>query len=114
MALLRRRLRLFVGIWLFFQVTSLSAFVPRDCCAAHRPATEAAGHCHQPAPPPDCSLRGTCNVPEAVLVSLLSSPGILPSTVMETLPLDATALAVPAHERLVARLQSPDLPPPRA
>jgi hypothetical protein len=114
MDFLRRRLRLFVLIWLLFQVTSLSALVPRDCCAAHRPVAEATDHCHKPAPPPECSLRGSCNVPEAVLVSLLSNHGILPSTVVDTPRFYATAIPMPAKERLVARLQSPDLPPPRA
>jgi hypothetical protein len=114
MRFLRRRLRLFVVAWLLFQVTSLSAFVPRDCCAAHRPVAEATDHCHKPAPPSDCSLRGSCNVPEAVLGSLLTNHGILPSAVVETPRLNATALPMPAQERLVARLQSPDLPPPRA
>ena len=37
MTIIRRRLRLWVTAWLVFQVASLSALVPRDCCAAHRP-----------------------------------------------------------------------------
>ena len=114
MRFLRRRLRLFVVTWLFFQVTSLSAFVPRDCCAAHRPVAEATDHCHQPAPPPDCSLRGTCNVPEAVLGSLLSNYGLLPATVLATPPFDAVAVVLPAHEHVTARRLTPDLPPPRS
>ena len=39
MTVLRRRLRFWVTTWLVFQVVSLSALVPRDCCAAHRVAT---------------------------------------------------------------------------
>src|SRR5262245_35583755 len=57
MTLFRRHLRLWVAAWLAFQVVSLSAFVPRDCCAAHRPpaqeqAADAACHHPQQAPEP--------------------------------------------------------------
>ena len=46
MRVFRRHLRLWVAAWIAFQVVSLSAFVPRDCCAAHRPpAEEAGGRC---------------------------------------------------------------------
>jgi hypothetical protein len=38
MAALRQQLRLWAAAWLVFQVATLSAFVPRDCCTAHRPA----------------------------------------------------------------------------
>ena len=37
MSLIRRWMRLWVAAWVVFQVASLSAFVPRDCCPSHRP-----------------------------------------------------------------------------
>ena len=48
MTIIRRRLRLWVAAWLVFQVASLSALVPRDCCAAHRPAASGkTPSCHE-------------------------------------------------------------------
>jgi len=47
MTTLRRRLRLWVAAWLVFQVTSLSALVPRACCAVqHAVASETKPECH--------------------------------------------------------------------
>jgi hypothetical protein len=51
----RRRLRLAVAAWLLFQVVSLSALVPRDCCDAHHAAT--AERCHERADSPYCPMR---------------------------------------------------------
>lgn len=49
MSALRHHLRFWVTTWLVFQVVSLSALVPRDCCAAHRIATEKEKSCHEEA-----------------------------------------------------------------
>lgn len=38
MAMLRPKLRVVAAVWLMFQAASLTALLPRDCCAAHRPA----------------------------------------------------------------------------
>ena len=55
---LRRRVRLAVTAWLLFQVVSLSALVPLDCCDAHRPADVVrAERCHERADSPYCPLR---------------------------------------------------------
>jgi hypothetical protein len=55
---LRRRLRLAVTVWLSFQVASLSALVPLDCCDAHRPADVVrAESCHERADSPYCPMR---------------------------------------------------------
>ena len=55
---LRRRLRLAVTAWLLFQVVSLSALVPLDCCDAHRPADViGAESCHERADSPYCPMR---------------------------------------------------------
>lgn len=39
MTFFRRRLRLLAAVWFLFQGASLSAIVPRDCCATHRRAS---------------------------------------------------------------------------
>src|SRR5262245_36338423 len=49
MSAIRYHLRFWVTTWLVFQVVSLSALVPRDCCAAHRLATEKEKSCHEEA-----------------------------------------------------------------
>ena len=49
MLALRHHLRFWVITWLVFQVVSLSALVPRDCCAAHRMATQKEKTCHDEA-----------------------------------------------------------------
>ena len=47
MTTVRRRLRLWVAAWLVFQVTSLSALVPRACCAVQHPAaSDTKPKCH--------------------------------------------------------------------
>jgi hypothetical protein len=43
----RRHLRFWVTTCLVLQVVSLSALVPRDCCAAHRVATDKEKSCHE-------------------------------------------------------------------
>lgn len=53
MASLRRKLRVIATTWLVLQVVWLTALVPRDCCAAHRPAEKshaspAATYCPMP------------------------------------------------------------------
>ena len=54
----RRRLRLAVAAWLVFQVVSLSALVPRDCCAAHHPVrADREERCHERADSPYCPMR---------------------------------------------------------
>jgi hypothetical protein len=59
MTAFRGRLRLCVAIWLVLQVASLSAFVPLDCCAAHRPpVSEAAPSCHDNPDATHCPMHG--------------------------------------------------------
>jgi hypothetical protein len=53
----RRRLRLAVAAWLLFQVVSLSALVPRDCCDAHHAATAEGTRCHEDADSAYCPMR---------------------------------------------------------
>jgi hypothetical protein len=58
MTALRRRLPLAVTLWLLFQVVSLSALVPLDCCDAHRPANVARQErCHETPESPYCPMR---------------------------------------------------------
>ena len=121
MNLLRRHLRLWVAAWIAFQVVSLSAFVPRDCCAAHRPpaheqAAETACHHPQPVPEPtpECKLRGGCNGPLSILTALLSPHAVL----VEPTRIESVALVTAPHwrplEAPIARTSPPDSPPPRS
>lgn len=139
MAVLRRRLRLCVTLWLVSQVASLSALAPRDCCASHQPA-EAEHACHENArarlcpmraadgtpcpmhrdsaqeslPESDrCELRGSCNAPSAALHALLWSPGVLaaaPAAAPDTL---VVTVPLAPRERPLGLLLPPESPPPR-
>jgi hypothetical protein len=131
---LRKHLRGWTTIWLAFQLVSLSAFVPRDCCAAHRthkapPQAASAdvscamqhGEHHGaavPAPEPpmsgDCSLRGRCDGPMAVLLSVLSTHGVLAGSPAVSPSFDRGSLALVARESLISRFVPPDSPPPRS
>lgn len=113
MKAIRRRLRLWVAAWLVVQAASLSAFVPRDCCAAHRPASHQAPSCHESAPAPHCSMRGECDGPMAALVTVLSNIGVLPAALTVSPDLHASPVRVRPLERLLSRLAPPDSPPPR-
>jgi hypothetical protein len=119
MTLLRRHLRLWVAAWIAFQALSLSAFVPRDCCAAHRlPAEEQAADasCHhaQPKPSPECTLRGGCSGPLSFLAALLSPHAVL----AEPTRIESVARVTTPHGRLldtpISRTTPPDSPPPRS
>ena len=143
MQLIRRSLRLWVATWLVLQVASLSALVPRDCCAAHRPAANAAKRtCHQKAaathcpmraaggaPCPmhrgghseaadtsrdNCTMRGTCSGPLTALFAQLSNHGVLPATLQVLPDVRQGAVTGGSEEHLLTRLASPDPPPPRA
>ena len=62
MTVLRRRLRVAVAAWLLFQVASLSALVPRNCCSAHQTAARTA-RCHETAESSYCPTRASTGVP---------------------------------------------------
>jgi hypothetical protein len=125
----------YVAAWLIFQAAALSAVVPRDCCAAHRPAAAKADPaCHDAAPPaqdahahhsraaadrgaaPDdtCSLRGSCGGPMAGFLAQLSLHGVLGDRPQLGLDLVGTHLEPLGREHLASRLIPPDSPPPRA
>ena len=125
MKLFRRHLRLCVAVWIAFQTAALSAFVPRDCCFAHRvPAQEETldPACHhpeparapQPEPEPECTLRGACNGPLAILAALLSPHAVL----VEPARIQSVALVTAPHllspENPVSLSRPPDSPPPRS
>jgi hypothetical protein len=119
MTALRRRLGLVAAAWLAFQVVSFSALVASDCCAAHRSVAEKQETgCHtqhtseEPSRPKECAMRGTCDGPIAALFELLSNYGILPDAVaLSAVP--SVAVATNADANALARLESPDSPPPR-
>jgi hypothetical protein len=140
---IRRSLRLWVAIWLVVQMASLSALVPRDCCAAHSSAARAAKpSCHEqvaatqcpmratdgtPCPmhrgghgeasettPDSCTMRGTCSGPMAALVAQLSNYGVLPAALQVPPDLHRGSVTVDSDEDLPSRFTPPDSPPPRA
>ena len=140
MGAVRRHLRALSAAWLLFQALSLSAFVPRDCCAAHRPAADAGESCHQPAPPDcpmrgadgapcpmhrghaghdlsprdQCALRGACSGPLGAVAAQLANVGILSDT-SPSLPVPAAApFILPAAGLPAGQIVPPDPPPPRA
>jgi len=139
---IRRSLRLWVATWLVVQVASLSALVPRDCCAAHRQAASTAKpSCHEKAaatqcpiraadgtPCPlhrgdhneaadtsrdGCAMRGTCTGPMAALFAQLSNYGILTDSFQLRPDVHRGSAAASPPEQLVTRLASPGPPPPR-
>jgi hypothetical protein len=143
MIIIRRRLRFWVTAWLVFQVGSLSALVPRDCCAAHRQAATGKEHsCHEQAaavqcpiraadgtpcpmhqsgdsdasekPSDRCSMHGTCDGPISTLFALLSNHGVLTDSFAMSPDLHRDSIPIHTRENLIARLASPDSPPPRA
>ena len=115
MASLRRYLRLCVATWLAFQVASLLALVPRDCCAAHRPAARGATpSCHEQAAATHCAMRGTCDGPMTALVALLSNYGVLADSFQLLPDLHAGSAGARTREHLITGFAPPDAPPPRA
>ena len=58
MTALRRHVRLWAVAWLVLQVAMLLAFVPQDCCAAHKAAALSAPPCHENTPAARCPMRG--------------------------------------------------------
>jgi hypothetical protein len=117
MAILRRHVRLWVMAWFLLQAASLSALVPRDCCVSHRPVV-AVPSCHEadheapPASSHDCVMRGTCQGPP--LFTVFSSAGLPAATSTSWPQASPTPRAANLAERTLARVQPPDLPPPRS
>ncbi len=112
MTTIRRGLRLWVTAWLVFQVASLSALVPRDCCLLHRPAA-AETKCHEPAPV-QCAMRATCDGPMAALLTPLSNLGIPAASVAVTPELHSRQTTTTTRVNLISDSTPPDPPPPRA
>ena len=127
----RRRLRAVATAWLLLQAASLSAIVPRDCCAAHRAdAVRVARNCHQTAtvefeshghhhaqPPVNrdtCALRGACDGPMAGFLAQLSLQGVLGQPPQLSRQLIVEDYRAQTREHLTSRLVPPDSPPPRA
>ena len=122
MSSLRQLLRPWAAAWLVFQVLSLSALLPYDCCAAHRrAASDKVQECHEqapderekPSPDETCSMRGSCKGPIA-LIRLLSEHGVLTDSLAVRPDVDAPADARLSPDTLIRRFAAPDPPPPRA
>ncbi len=136
MTTLRHRLHLWVAAWLIIQVAALSAFVPQDCCAAHKAqhqksqqTTVKSSHDHHqmnhemvhheaaaPTTPIDqCVMQGTCKGPMSAIVALLSNHGVPPVASFAMAPESrVTSIVRAVSEHVCSRLASPDPPPPRA
>ena len=64
MTTIRRHLRMWATAWLVVQAGWVSALVPRDCCAAHQPATaHAKGSCHESAADAHCPMPSADGTP---------------------------------------------------
>jgi len=141
MTTIRRRLRLWVSVWLVVQAALMALLVPRDCCQAHRAAAgEKPRSCHQrvaatscpmraadgtPCPmhrggdsdehsTASCAMRSTCSGPMAALLASLSHQGVLTARFLLLPDLQVTAAVSPPRECLISPLLPPDSPPPRA
>ena len=140
MTSLRHRLRWCVAAWLIVQVAALSAFVPRDCCAAHKARHQQARHQEMPAtdhsnhhsmshesmhsgahdaapavPAKGCVMKGTCKGPMSAIIAILSSHGVPPLSAFSIAPdLSSSLAAGVARHHATSHLASPETPPPRA
>ena len=118
MAVVRSQLRVFATTWLIVQALSLAALMPRDCCAAHRPAANrpAAPACHESShrPAVDCRLTGGCSGPMSALVRLLSYSGILPDRGAALPHAAVRPVDAAGQDDVIGRYDPPDAPPPRA
>ena len=127
-------MRSWATFWLVCQLAAVSAFVPRDCCAAHRNAAivsksqhhqDAAqqahhgghGAMHHQAPATDhdrtCVMRGTCNGPLDAIATLFMAPGLAvqPFTLIDDgVPLPGLHQA---DGDALESLYLPTTPPPR-
>ena len=139
---LRGHVRLWAIAWLLMQAAALSAFMPRDCCAAHRPAEStpscheapkrahcpmrgtgdapcsmhrhaAAGHARsEGSGAPDCVMRRACQTP--AVFTIFANPGIMPVTLTATLDAGVPVPEPTLRETPLARNRPPDPRPPRA
>jgi hypothetical protein len=96
--------------------------VPVSHCA--KPAGSAtansphAAH-HHTAPPAEskrheCAIRGTCGGPAAALFSVISTEGVLVSSVTAPADFPPAGAALVSHDQLIRQFETPDSPPPRA
>jgi hypothetical protein len=142
----RRQIRLWATVVLVLQVAPLMAFLPHDCCPAHKRAARGAESCHEtkaatycpmhhakavapshsahgqalePQATPDskraagdCSMRGTCSGPAAML-ALLAQHAVMPDAVRVTLREARLLTIVFAREDRLSRYSPPEPPPPR-
>jgi hypothetical protein len=124
---LRRRLSWIVGAWLVYQAAvacvapaSLVAAgmsaelctcpggMPGDICPMHK------GHHEDTRDPSDCIIRSTSASPDATLLTLLGSIGIVPA--VHSLVLDPLVVrrAPEPPSRPLTLSRIPDAPPPRS
>lgn len=84
-------------------------------CPMHREKADHHGHGRPAADPlEDCSMRGTCDGPDAAFMALPFHTVVLTESITVPVDLDGRDAVVPSREDLSSRLASPDSPPPRA
>jgi hypothetical protein len=91
------------------------------CARPSESATANAPHAahHHTAPPTEsrrheCAIRGTCGGPAAALFSVISTEGVLVSSVSAPADFPPAGAALVPHDQLIRQFEAPDSPPPRA
>jgi hypothetical protein len=88
--------------------------------SASRPMHHDHGQMHEEAAPTrstpahECALRGTCGGPTAALLAMLSTDGVLTTSVASPNDFPAAGDAPPSTVQLIRQFDPPDAPPPRA
>ena len=123
MAIVRRRLRVCVTVWLLFQTASLAALVPAACCRQEpvkqvHQAAPPEHTCHEavptpPAPEPMCVLRSGCDPHGAAILGLFANHGPIPSAVSLPSQIAASRHLMVPREHPATLFLTPDSPPPR-
>ena len=116
-----------VFTWLLCQATGMAAAPLALCCdAATAPAGSGEDSCCQGLLPGQvcpmhhtrpststCKMRGACGRSDSALFSLSGGIGVTPPPTSAVTPFAPRELVSPATVSLVARVRSPEAPPPR-
>jgi hypothetical protein len=106
-------------------VTAAATSTEEPAAAAHcaKPAESAttasphAGHDQsaRPAGSPrhECAIRGTCGGPAAALFSVISTEGVLASSLTAAVAFFRAGAPLVSHDQLISHFEPPDAPPPR-
>jgi len=90
------------------------------CAKPSESATATSPHAahHHTAPPAEskrheCAIRGTCGGPAAALFSVISTEGVLVSSVSAPADFPPAGATLLPHGQLIRQFETPDSPPPR-